>query len=260
MPLTTVAYYEAQILAAAYLPVAAVADQHVRVVGDDIQVPSLNQIVAVAGGISSTTLLNQMRISSPSLRERGLFQMSPVIVAASNVEPSGPHRVVDLRDTPLVLVPGEQMNAEVLGTVVAAEESWCIVWLADGPIVPIKGNIFTIRVTGAAAALTAGAWNNRALTFDEDLPRGRYQLVGMRPESAGLVAARAVFVGGGWRPGALGCNVIEDLQSNVFRYGNMGILGEFEDIEPPTIDFLSVSADTLLYCYLDLIQIRKGPA
>jgi hypothetical protein len=259
MPLTTVAYYEAQTLAAAYLPIAAVADQHVRVVGDDIQMPTLNQIVALAGGISSTTLLNQLRLSSPSLRERGLFQVSPVNVAASNVEPGSPHRVVDLRDTPLVLVPGEQLNAEALGTV-TTEEAWCIAWLADGPIAPVKGNIFTVRVTGAAVALTAGAWNNRALTFEEDLPRGRYQLVGMRPESAGMIAARAVFVGGGWRPGALGCNVVEDLQNNIFRYGNLGVLGEFEDIEPPTIDFLSVSADTLLYCYLDLIQVRKGPA
>ena len=259
MPLTTVAFYEIQTLAAAYLPIAAIADQHVRVVGDDIQVPTLNQIVALAGGLSSTTLLNQMRLSSPSLRERGLFQMSPVNVAATNVEPGTPHRVVDLRDNPLVLVPGEQLNAEVLGTVVT-ESAWCVAWLADGPIVPVKGNIFTVRVTAAAVALAEGAWGNRALTFDEDLPRGRYQLVGMRPESAGLVAARAVFVGGGWRPGVLGSNVVEDLQSNIFRYGNLGVLGEFEDIEPPTIDFLSVSADTLLYCYLDLIQVRKGPA
>lgn len=259
MAFTTVAFYESQTLAAAYLAIAGVADQHVRVVGDDIQVPSLNQIVALGGGISSTTLLNQLRLTTPSLRERGLFQLAPANVAATAVEPGSPSRIRDLRDAPLVLVPGEQMNAEVLGTV-TTQPSWLIAWLADGPVAPVKGNIFTIRVTGAATALTAGAWGNRALTFDEDLPRGRYQIVGMRPESAGCVAARAVFVGGGWRPGAIGCSVVEDLQSEIFRYGNMGVFGEFEDIEPPTIDFLSVSADTLLYCYLDLVQIRKGPA
>ena len=259
MPLTLAAFYESQTLAAAYLGIAGVADQHVRVVGDDIQVPSLNQIIAIAGGISSTTLLNQLRLSSPSLRERGLFQIAPANVAATAVEPGSPARVVDLRENPLVLVPGEQLNAEVLGTV-TTQPSWCCVFLAEGPIAPVIGNMFTIRVTGAAAALTAGVWGNRALTFDEDLPRGRYQLVGMRPESAGCVAARAVFSGYGWRPGAIGNSVVEDLHDRIFRYGKMGVFGEFEDIEPPTIDFLSVSADTLLYCYLDLIQVRKGPA
>lgn len=259
MPFTTVAFFEIQTLAAAYLPIAAVADQHVRVVGDDIQVPSLSMVAAIAGGVSSTTLLNQMRLSSPSLRERGLYQLSPLQVAATNVLPGTPHRVVDLRDNPLKLVVGEQLNAEAIGTV-TTQEMWAMLCLSDGPIAPIKGDIFTVRATGAATALTIGAWGNRALTFDEDLPRGRYQIVGMRAESAGLIAARAVMVGGGWRPGVLGCAVVEELQSEMFRRGNMGVFGEFEDIEPPTIDFLSLSADTLLYVYLDLIQVRKGPA
>lgn len=259
MPFTTVAFFEIQTLAAAYLPIAAVPDQHVRVVGDDIQVPTLSQIVVLWGGISSTTLLNQMRITAPSLRERSLYQVAPLAIAATDVQPGASQIVIDLRDSPLELVVGEQMNAEALGTVVT-QEMWCGACLADGPIAPVKGKIFTIRTTGAAAALSIGLWNNRALTFDEDLPRGRYQIVGMRAESAGLIAARCVFVGSGWRPGTIGKAIVSQEQNDLFRQGRMGVFGEFEDIEPPTVDFLSLAADTLLYVYLDLIQIRKGPA
>lgn len=259
MPFTTVAFFEASIPGATFAPIAAVADQHVRVVGDDIQVPTLNQIVAIAGGISAATAIHQLRISAPSLRERGLYQVAPLNVAATDVEPASPHAIIDLRDNPLVLVNGEQMNADAIGDPAAVQEQWCVVWLADGPIVPVKGNVFTIRVTGATA-LGIGAWTNVALTFTEDLPRGRYRIVGLRPQSAGCIAARAVFVGGGWRPGALGCDVVEDHQSNIFRGGNLGDFGEFEDIEPPTLDFLSISADATQAAYLDLIQVRKGPA
>ena len=52
--------------------------------------------------------------------------------------------------------------------------------------------------------LTAFQWTNAQLTFDQALPAGRYQIVGGRMESAGLLAWRCVIVGGLWRPGAIG--------------------------------------------------------
>lgn len=258
MPFTTVAFFEAQTVAAAYVPIAAIADQHLRISGDDIQLPTLSQIALIAGGCSDTAGLPRMRVTSPSLREKGLYEVSPIAVATATVEPNAVHQLIDLRRNPLKLVVGEQLNAEVLSTV-TTEEAWLIAWLTDAPIAPITGEVFTVRATGAAT-LVAGAWTNAALTFSEDLPRGRYQIVGMRAISAGLVAARCVLVGGGWRPGVLGNDGSDDQASDIFRMGNMGIFGEFEDIEPPTIDFLSVSADTAEVVYFDLVQLRKGPA
>jgi hypothetical protein len=58
----------------------------------------------------------------------------------------------------------------------------------------------------------------------------------------------------------LGSDLAQDLQHPMFRYGGLGILGEFEDIEPPTIDGLSVSADATQEFFLDLIQLSKATA
>lgn len=256
---TTVAFYENTDQAAAYVALNAVADQHVRVVGDDVQVPTLNNVIAVAGGVDTTTA-QRARLVSPSLRERASFQVTPLNgQAAAAQEPNSPQAVQDLRFSPIPLVVGEQLNFEAFANPAAAQDQWGIVWLADGPITPVTGFIFCVRATSATAAV-AGAWTNVALTFDEDIPRGRYQVVGLRGQSTGMVACRCVFVGGGPRPGVLGTDAQGDITPPYFRYGGLGVFGEFEDTEPPTIDVLAVSADATQEYWFDLIQLRKGPA
>lgn len=236
----------------------ALADTQITIAGDVIRVPELNQIVAIAGGVEITTE-SFLRVISPSLRVRGLFQVEPYNTAsAAAAEPASPQVVCDLRKLPLPLVTNENLTADVDSNPAAAQIQWCMVWFAAGPIAPVEGGIFTIRATNAST-LTASAWTNGALTFIEDLPRGRYQVVGMRARAAGLVAARLAFVGGRWRPGVLGTDAQGDLEHPMFRYGGLGVFGEFEDLEPPTVDFLSVSADTAQDVFLDLIQLRAGP-
>lgn len=255
----TGAFQESVDPAGAFNALTAVPDTQLTIVGDDLRVPELSQLIAVAGGIE-TTAEAFLRLTSPSLRIRGLFQVEPYNSgAAAAVEPGSPHRVVDLRKIPLQLTQGENLNAETDSNPAAAQIQWCIVWFGAGPVEPVTGPIFTVRAT-AATALVANAWTNAPLTFVEDLPRGRYAVVGMRARSAGLVAARLAFVGGRWRPGCLGTDAQDDIEHPMFRYGQLGIWGEFEDQDPPTVDFLSVSADAAEDVYLDLIQLRAGPA
>ena len=256
---TTVAFYESVDQAAAYVALNAVADQHVRITGDDVQVPTFNRVIALAGGVE-TAAAHRARLVSPSLRERANFQITPLNgQAAAAVEPGSPQAVVDLRDSPLQLVTGEQLNFEAFANPAAAQVQWGIVWLADGPVEEFKGQVFTVRAT-SATALVAGTWTNVALTFDEDIPRGRYAVVGLMGESAGLSACRGGFVGGGPRPGVRGRDAPEDIAHEMFRYGGLGVFGEFEDTEPPTIDGLAVSADATQEFWFDLVQLRKGPA
>ncbi|MGH7375868.1 MAG: hypothetical protein ACREKK_00430 [Candidatus Methylomirabilales bacterium] len=258
---TTVAFQESVDPAGVFNDLTAVPDQHITVSGDDLRVPSLNQIIAAAFGVD-VTVEAFARLSSPSLRIRQLLHVEPFNTAsAAAVEPGSPHRIYDLRRSPIALVVGENLNASVQSDPLAAQIQWAVVWLADGAPDPIRGAIFTARAT-AAQALVASTWTNGALTFVEDLPRGRYQVVGMRARAAGLVAARLVFVGAGalgWRPGVLGTDAQDDQEHMMFRHGELGAWGEFEDIEPPTVDFLSVSADAAEDVYLDLIQTRAGP-
>lgn len=244
--------------AGAFVALNALADQHLTVVGDDVRVPSLNQIIAIMGGVD-TTVAGRARLVSPSLRRLLNPEIAPLNgQAAAAQEPDSPQAVVDLRRSPIPLVVGENLNFEALANPAAAQDQWGLVILADGPQEPVAGPIRSTRATSATAAV-ANAWTNVAITFAEDLPRGRYQVVGFRPDSAGMVASRLVFVGGTWRPGALGVDAVGDIQHEMFRHGGLGVWGEFEDIDPPTIDVLSISADATQLFILDLIQVREGP-
>jgi len=261
---TTVAFAQSVDSAAVADPILAVLDQHVRVSGDDIFVPELNKLFAAMAGVETTTE-SFARLVSPSLRGLGRLQIEPFnTAAAAAVEPGSPPAVMDISEAPLDLTPQESLNFEINSNPAAAQIQWCVVWLSDGPIVPVVGKIFSVIATGAttlvAIAATAIGWTNVPLAFDEDLPRGRYQVVGMRARSAGMVAARLVTVGGRWRPGVPGCDAQADLDHWRFRFGNAGVFAEFEDVDTPSVDCLSISADTAEDFVFDLIQVRAGPA
>jgi len=147
---------------------------------------------------------------------------------------------------------GEALNVKV--SVSAAGRASALALFCDGPLAPVTGEIFTVRAT-SSTTLTAYQWTNGALTFAQSLPKGRYAVVGMRALSAGLIAARLVIPGYAWRPGCIGYDAENDTEDDVFRGGRMGVWGEFDHDLPPTVDFLSISADTSEVVYLDLIKI-----
>ncbi len=93
------------------------------------------------------------------------------------------------------------------------------------------------------------------------LPRGRYQVVGFRPVSTTAIAARLVIPGAGYRPGALGVANVSDVSSDIFRYGNLGVLGEFEDVDNLQVETLGGAADAaaVQQYFVDLVQLRAGP-
>ena len=125
-------------------------------------------------------------------------------------------------------------------------------WLCDGPVKPVTGKVFTVRCT-AAASLTTATWVNSALTFQQTLPAGHYQVVGFRAWSANGCAARIFFVGGAWRPGAPMGNTEANDNWEDFRYGNTGVWGEFDNTTPPSVDVMGIT-DTAQVVLLDLIK------
>ncbi len=262
MPFTLAAWSQSVDPAGAFVALTAVADQHLTVVAANIQVPTLNRVIAAAAGVE-TTAAQQARITAPSRRVLALQRIAPTQGnAAAASLPADPQHVMDLRASPLLMVTGEQANFEINSDPAVVQIQWGLVWFADGPIAPIAGPMFTIRAT-SATALVAQTWTNVPLVFAENLPRGRYQVVGFRFQSANAIAGRLVFVGAGalgWRPGALGTTNDRHLEDDMFRYGGLGVWGEFEDIEPPTVDGLAAAADATQVVYFDLIQIRAGPA
>jgi len=247
LPHTLVAFDENYTAAATLDAMTAVSDPHVRVAGDDIWIP--DPLPYLGGYIALGATLTAARIESPTLRTLTPIDVAPLDLAA---EPSTPAAYVDLKGNPKLIGAGEALNFRA--TVTGAARCLGLAVLCDGPIAPVAGEIFTIKAT-AAATLVANAWTNAALTFAQSLPHGTYQVVGMRAQSAGLIAARLVFPGYAWRPGCLGADAYSDLVHEAFRGGKLGVWGSFEHDVPPTVDFLSISADTSEEVWLDLIKV-----
>jgi hypothetical protein len=246
---TTVAFSESQD-SATLVNIAALADPHVTVSGDDIRVPKGLPFLLGLYFFGPNFTLGQFE--APSLRRVALIDIEPADLAA---EPASPAAFHSYFDNPLPLTPGEVTRALGAEDGSGATRITALAFFGDGPAQPHKGEIFTVRVTNGST-LTANAWTNGALTFTQTLPEGRYGICGARFQSAGLQAFRFVFPGvDGIRPGGVGFDSDGDLDVPVFRKGMLGIWGEFESDAPPTADFLSNSADTAQVGHLDLVKL-----
>lgn len=260
---TTIAFTESQSVSA-FGKVAGLADEHVTVSGDDITVPELDQVIAIQA-LSET--LARLRLNTPSLRKMWLPEFSefledsllPTLQAvdeagSATFEVTKGLGFIDLTQNPFQLKRSEKLNVEIING--ASERGYIIVWLADGIQAIERGQIFTIRATNTDT-LVADTWTNGALVLDDTLPAGRYGLVGMSAQSATLIAARCVFVGGSWRPGCLGKTAFSDSRPDIFRRGKLGIWGTFNHDQQPTIDFLARAGDSSQIVHLDLIQLSS---
>ena len=254
MPFTVVGWFENQD-SAALINALALADPHIRVEGDNIIVPAWapNLMALYAYGVDLTLA----RLVSPSLRKLANPDICPIDKAD---EPTSIPPFHDLFDSPIPLEVSEALVFQGAEDNAAAGDMAAFAWLGDAIAAIPAGKIFTVRSTQTITLLTVDVWNNRAFTLDQTLPAGRYAVVGARAQAAGLRAFRFVVVGESHRPGALGFDADGDIAPPRFRNGKAGVWFEFEHNEPPTIDLMSLSADTAVNIWLDLIQIRAGVA
>jgi len=248
MPFTLVGWHESVDASTALTKIAALADPHIRVEGDNIIVPSLNQLCftyAVGTG------LIRAQLDSPSLRRLLLYDINPV---DPNAEPAytvavqTPHRF----NSPYPLDVNEPLSCAVLNT--GTQWTTVLVWLSDGALTPVTGDFLTVRATGSTT-LSPYEWTNVAITFDQTLPAGRYAVVGFRYQSTNAIAGRLVFPGYAWRPGLIGIDTDYESPITIFRNGGLGIWGEFEHNTPPTVDCLARGADTSEIFHFDLLKV-----
>lgn len=249
MSFTVVAWSESQDTSAVLTQVAALADQHVTTSGDDVLVPDFAP--NLAGVFAAGATISQAQLSSPSLRKTTLFDVAPINIGAEPLTPTPFHNRFT---SPRPLVPGEGLRALVAEGAAGAEQETVIAMLSSGDIGSVSGEVQTIRCTNGST-LVAYAWTLGALTLTQQLEAGRYAIVGMRAQSAGLIAARLVIPGSPYRPGCIGYDAESDAELSIFRYGALGSWGEFEHTFPPQAEFLSISADTAQEVWLDVVKV-----
>lgn len=243
------AYYGSVDPATSLIKISAVPDQALRVDGNDIVVPGGVPNLVAEAALSASTVPYYAQVSSPSLRELANQDVDPVVAA---VVFGGNPPIQDHFMTPRQLKANESLNFAIAATGGAAAANYGLVWLANGALSPVTGNIFTVRST-ANASLSAGQWVNSSLTFDDTLPAGTYNVVGMRAVGTNLVAARLVMVGGAFRAGVPAVNSVGQRDFRYGRFGQMGSFGIFDVNQPPTVDCLGVT-DTSQTIILDLIK------
>lgn len=245
----TLVGYEQSVSNAALTAITPIPDGTVAVIGNDIRVPTaLPNILAAAASINSVAATIRAQIVTPSLRAVIPFDLSPInngLVFTSLLA------ITQLWQSPVPLVGLEPMDLLIQNA--AAVMNRGFIWLGDGATKPTTGKIYTIRATASATLVTASWVNSGALTFASTLPTGHYQLVGLRSWSANQVAARVFFVGYPWRPGVAAMTSELAIEWPIFRYGGLGVFGEFDNTVPPTIDFMGIT-DTAETLYIDLIK------
>ena len=234
---------------AAAADINAIPDETLFTSGDIIRVPpEVSNLVGITG-LTAATTFTSAQLQSPSLRTLANKDVIPFGRAATF---TAPPPINWFGNNPLKLMGDESLAFQTNTDHGSAIEIYGFAWLSDGAIAPISGEIFTVRCT-AAITLADGTWTNGNLTFTQDLPFGDYAVVGMRAESANIIAARLVFPGGRWRPGVPGGNASGDNDFLPLRAGNSGVLGTFNSNSPPSVDAIGVtdSAETI---FLDLIK------
>lgn len=276
-----IAFYESNTGSATFDNVAGLADAHVTVSGDNITMPWIIEkgaptppsiMYAMAGLTNISDMISACQLSAPSLRGRTLLDVPtlnqpysynvaagayhPNTASATYIFPPGQEPISWFMNSPLQLVPGENLQAQVIstGTTAACLET-IVVGLGNGNYGnPYAGmSIETLRYT-AGATLVAHAWTNAALTTTQTLRYGRYAIVGMKYFGATAQAARLVLPETPHRPGCIGVTGRGD-SIGMFRQGNLGVYGEFTSTNLPTVDYLANAADSAQVVYLDVVKI-----
>jgi len=234
-----------------FLTVAPIGDPTIREEGNFIYLKHLLNIIGGNGfgGVGAT----RMYFESPELRKVNYFEVTPLEVVLL------PTECIDQRiqpDSPITLPESEPIRCLLEGGAGAVGYVTGVLWLSDGIISPVTGDIFHSRLT-ATITEVAGVWVQGEMVWDQPLPVGRYAIVGARCESVDDgVAFRLISLDQVHRPGGL-CVVgpeCPDLREQ--RNGGLGTWMEFDHDSPPQLEVAStVGGDAVQEITLDLIKL-----
>lgn len=191
------------------------------------------------------------RLDTPNLR-------IPVYPYLANLDlasdPPNLPPVNDWGDSGPTVLQNDQLNFVVSRAGAGAATCEGLFWMGQRNPSPVYGDIRTIRAT-ASITRVANAWTEGSLTLQDQLPSGRYQIVGAAGFGTNLLAIRFIFPDQQLRPGVLCQQAIGEYGWMKFRYGNMGVFGSFYSTAVPTIQVLGYGANTSQTLLIDVIKI-----
>ena len=226
-----------------------VADETVFIAGNDLMVPAGH--ANIVGATAVGTDLTRAVFDSPKIRTISRVDIAPIDTGSLPTDHM--HREIPLMN-PIPVEPGEALNVLAQNSGGAVQRKVVGVWLSDGPIQPVTGaDMRTVRGTTNFNTVI-NSWASGQVTLDVDLPAGTYTVLGFRAYSAGLQLARLIFPQQGLRPMVIGNQSLDDDSGDVFRFGKLGALGQFQNFVPPKLECLSNTADANPTVFLDVVR------
>jgi len=196
--------------------------------------------------------LDRARFVAPTFRQVTTPWIRPIGTA---IVPLDEPNVADYRGNPLKIRALEEWALEAQqssggAAVIAATAG--ITRTGMGPVP--SGDIYTMRGTGTTT-VTAGAWTQAIITWQDTLPAGTYVVVGLEAVSVTGIAARLIFEEQWERPGTICQSLTTGNGSVIFRKGGLGAWGRFNANRMPSIQFLCNAADTAQEVFLEFIRV-----
>lgn len=234
--------------------IAAVGDETHKVSGADLYIGKWNQLV---GAYARWTAIQDVYLISPSLRRVSQIYIQPM--EQSSVIQNQLRRFSPRVNAPLKLDTSEALNV-YMETSQYDETTAALVgvWLADAPITPVTGEIYTVKVVSEAVqTFTQAVWKNHELAFTPDLAVGRYAIVGARMYGGSPGLFRFVSREVAERPGGIMLTDQNLYDDEIFHMGQLGIWLEFDSVLPPSLDVLMAKTcvGQAVYGRLDIMKI-----
>lgn len=245
MPQTVVAFLEDEDRNGAATGIAAVADDLFNISGDNLQVRNDFQDIALTYFWTEFAAYPPVLgvLSSPSIAQNP-FRVTKGI--ALNYMSEG--QIYDWRTSPYARL---RPNEDITFTGYEADEAGVNHFLAlvmilvgAGQRIPISPSLPTnhiLRVTGGAT--TAATWTKITQTVQDELPAGRYAMLGARVEGATAVAARFIIKGKEERPAVIPVSRAVDNVHPFSRWWGKPYWFQYpEDL--PNLEYLATTTDT----------------
>lgn len=191
--------------------------------------------------LALSTATDRGRIVTPRIRGVAQLQVWPINVGATM---NSPQRPADYRRHPFRLRSFEEVSYEVTLSGVAAQDVYCVLGLMRQFVPVPAGDIFCLRGSSTTAA-TADAWSTIAVTWEQNVPQGRFPIVGLSHRSTNGVACRLNVPGQWERPGCLSVAALGDIPHEMFTTGGLGIWAYFQNTAMPVVEVLANAADAV---------------
>ena len=191
------------------------------------------------------------RITTPTLRLISYPAINPLQSAAT---PGNLPPINFYGDNGPAILKNDELAVEATNPTGAAVTAYAGLW-TQRERRSAPGGMNTAVRCSATITQSAGAWVAGPVTFEQQLPSGRYAVTGFSVVAANALFARLIFPQQPDRPGVVCQQAAGEYDWPIFRNGGMGWLGEFYTYAPPQLEIFATGAGASQDLFMDVIKV-----